>query len=310
MATKTPQQAVPEDDAASESSFPSSAAAMHAQAMRADWIQKLASSGDSIAKIKEELDVDSSKSAVELDKRTTEACQQDTSTHHMHTSHRSQTYLPHPCKHQEAAVVMAGSATSDCGTLVSASTSEKRKRVESQEEYEERKAYMRYLRMGAKMLTGEAAVKFSEKRSDGRKALFDLYIQKGENWDAVNVSYNQQVRSEEVNRSTGLRAWKNREWILANKYSGNQDKTDRCIQEKERIGQARLDPDGSGDMEYLILLEDTVASERSNGTLSTLNASAKVDPSAAAAFMGTMQGNGRHSVVAALMDPPPPSLVH
>jgi hypothetical protein len=156
---------------------------------------------------------------------------------------------------------------------------------------EDRKnALMRFSRKGAGQLRGEALKTFNKPRSAQRTALFELFLSKGEDFEAINVSFEQMVHAEEKDKKACSRGWRSRAWILLNKYHGDETATDNACASKERTpGQSRLDPDGSGQMEYLVILDEKMEHEDINKKSSTLRASASVGQEA---VQDLMRGGG------------------
>lgn len=136
---------------------------------------------------------------------------------------------------------------------------------------------MRFSRKGMGQLRGEALNIFKKPRSTQRIALFELFLKSGEDFEAVNVSFEQKVETQETDKNACSKGWRPRAWILLNKYHGDEMATDNVCALKERTpGQSRLDPDGSGQMEYLVILDEKVEHEDVNKKSSTLRASANV----------------------------------
>jgi hypothetical protein len=136
---------------------------------------------------------------------------------------------------------------------------------------------MRFTRKGAGQLRGDALKIFKQHRTPQRLALFELFMKNNESFEAINVSFEQKVQTEEMDKTACSRRWRSRTWMLLNKYHGDETATDNACTTKERTpGQSRLDPDGSGQMEYLVIESDTVDHEDVNRKSSTLRASANV----------------------------------
>jgi hypothetical protein len=161
---------------------------------------------------------------------------------------------------------------------------------EAVENAERRAAIMRFNRKGGKRLTGKALAAFKEKNWNKRKFLFDLFLENGEDFETLNVTVNQESLTQESDRNTGVRAWRNREWILTNKYHGNVESTENCIAEKTRLGQLRLDPDGSGQAEYLVTVDDTVVHEDVRQNTTKVNAAAELAACGLAALLPHLAG--------------------
>jgi hypothetical protein len=138
-----------------------------------------------------------------------------------------------------------------------------------------RNALMRFTRTGDKHLTGEALEAFNKQRSKARKQLFEVYLSSGESWDAVNVWMQQEMENKQADTAKTAREWKTRDWMMTNKYNGDAAATDNAILHLSRLpGHSREDPDGSGVMEYFVLVEDRNerASVSSNKTALTATA--------------------------------------
>lgn len=149
-----------------------------------------------------------------------------------------------------------------------------------------RNALMRFARNGANQLQGEALQRFNKHHSAARAQLFEIYMSSQESWESVSVWVEQQMQTEEKTESSKCRVWKSRTWLLKNKYDGDEQGTDNAVQNLARTpGFCRLDPDGSGTMEYYVLLEDKGVQSNSMTNRTTMSAEAALDRSAAGMLM-------------------------
>ena len=164
---------------------------------------------------------------------------------------------------------------------------------------ERKNAIMRFSRKGPTHLKGDALQDF--KCKDKKKLMFELWMANGENFEAINASWKCEVMQSESDRSKGVRLWKTKEWMLENKYKGNEEACERCIIEKTRLGQVRNDPDGSGLQEYLIHVSDGMERETESTTTNSLTGTSDLDQSALRILLETHFKAGG----LALAGPPP-----
>lgn len=64
-----------------------------------------------------------------------------------------------------------------------------------------------------------------------------------------------------------------------------QDRVENVIRNKTAVGHVRHDPDGSGDMEYFVLIDEAVNQEQVSRNVSNITATADVDREGAAEWL-------------------------
>jgi hypothetical protein len=177
----------------------------------------------------------------------------------------------------QAAVLASADALGDEGSDEAAGTEamEPVPKWKVRTDAERRCALMRFGRNGAKFLTGQHLQDFKIGRGAARARLFDLYSEKGEDWQQVVATLAQEISRETIDRQRGVRGWRDRDGLMV-LYNGSEHKVDNVIAEKVRLGQWRPDPNGSGDTQYHVVL-DTTESETVGRNLTTLAISGQVD---------------------------------